>query len=67
MCNEMRCCVWLIAHISHGVDLMVDGPRREDPMSQEQLVVCLQDRSPFTLTILSVDDDVLRIKRGSDL
>jgi hypothetical protein len=34
---------------------------------QDQLIVCLQDRAPFTLTILSVDEDVLRIKRGSDL
>jgi hypothetical protein len=33
----------------------------------DQLSVCLQDRPPFTLTILSVDDDLLRIKRGSDL
>jgi hypothetical protein len=33
----------------------------------DQLSVSLQDRPPFTLTILSVDDDLLRIKRGSDL
>ena len=38
---------------------IADGPDR--------ISVCLQDRAPFTLTILSVDDDLLRIKRGSDL
>lgn len=30
----------------------------------DQLDVCLEGHAPFTLTILSVDDDVLRVKRG---
>jgi hypothetical protein len=32
-----------------------------------KLKVCLKDHPPFTLKILSVDDDVLRIEPGSNL
>jgi len=31
----------------------------------DKISVCLEGRAPVTLTILSVDDDVLRLKRGS--
>jgi len=33
----------------------------------DQISVCLQDRGPVTLTILSVDDDLLQIERGAGL
>jgi hypothetical protein len=33
----------------------------------DHIGVCLQDRAPFTLTIVSVDDDVLRLERSFDL
>ena len=52
----------LLDAIDHGED-PVSRTLQEVGEQRPQLSVCLEGRTPFTLTILSVDDEVLRVKR----
>jgi hypothetical protein len=56
-----------VLHAIGPADGTIAIPGRWTAEDADQISVCLQDRPPFTLTILSVDDSVLRIRRGLDL
>jgi len=56
-----------VLHAIGPADGTVAIPGHWTAEGPDQINVCLQDHTAFTLTILSVDDEVLRIKRESDL
>jgi hypothetical protein len=64
---EIRADGDFVLHAIGPADGTIEIPGHWVAEGSDQIRVCLQDRPPFTLTILSVDDEVLRIKRGSDL
>jgi hypothetical protein len=64
---EIRADGDFVLHAIGPADGTIEIPGHWTAEGSDQIGVCLQDRAPFTLTTLSVDDDVLRIKRGSDL
>jgi hypothetical protein len=61
---EIRNGGYFILHAIGPVDGTIAIPGQWSAKGPDRICVRLKDRAPFTLTILSVDDDVLRIKRG---
>jgi hypothetical protein len=64
---EIRADGDFVLHAIGPADETIAIPGHWTAESSDQIRICLQDRAPLSLTILSVDDDVLRIKRGPNL